>query len=100
MFFPLFITFHKIVHAQNRILTLQFRPDLEIGMVGGGKVYRDDSVIHSVSYDMHSTLPIFILGLISTTVCGQPCPKMSRKLHIMNYIVFKTQYTCHLKQQT
>ena len=52
MFFPLFITFHKVVHAHNCLLTLQFIPYLEIGLVCGGNMYKDDWF-----YDSHYFFP-------------------------------------------
>jgi len=34
--FLLFITFHRAIHAQNCLLTLQFGPDLELRLFGDG----------------------------------------------------------------
>ena len=38
--FLLFITFHRSIHAQNCLLTLQFGPDLEVHLFGDGQVHK------------------------------------------------------------
>ena len=42
-FLLLFINFLGLQYVQNCHLTLQFSPNFEIGLFGGGKVHRDDS---------------------------------------------------------